>query len=83
MVWGKPHENGTQVQGKIYDLNFSTQQRDLTISQKNGEVILNLQCGQVQINKVTPQVLQTFEDANSQIDRMSMKNKSQELDMHA
>ncbi|MEA5606110.1 hypothetical protein, partial [Nostoc sp. UHCC 0252] len=69
MVWGKPNENGTQVQGKIYDLAFNTQQRDLTISQKNGEVILNLQSGQVQINKVTPQILQTFEDVNSQIDK--------------
>lgn len=82
MVWGKPHENGTQVQGKIYDLTFSTEHGNLTISQKNGEIILNLQSGKVQTNKLTPQILQTFEDANSQIDKMSMKNKSQELDMH-
>ncbi|WP_375506040.1 hypothetical protein [uncultured Nostoc sp.] len=82
MVWGKSNENGTQVQGKIYDLAFNTQQRDLTISQKNGEVILNLQSGQVQTNKLTPQILQTFEDANSQVDRMLMRNKSQELEMH-
>ncbi|MHC5853903.1 hypothetical protein [Nostoc sp.] len=82
MVWGKSDENGTQVQGKIYDLAFNTQQRNLTISQKNGEVILNLRSGKVQINKVTPQILQTFEDANSQIDKILAKNKSQELEMH-
>ncbi|MGF2037482.1 MAG: hypothetical protein RMZ43_019550 [Nostoc sp. CmiVER01] len=82
MVWGKSDENGTQIQGKIYDLTFSTQQRDLTISQKNGEVILNLQSGKVQTNKLTPQILQTFEDANSQIDKILAKNKSQELEMH-
>ncbi|QMS86484.1 hypothetical protein HUN01_02470 (plasmid) [Nostoc edaphicum CCNP1411] len=81
MVWGKSDENGTQVQGKIYDLAFNTQQRDLTISQKNGEVILNLQSGKVQTNKVTPQILQTFEDANSQIDKILAKNKSQELEI--
>ncbi len=82
MVWGKPNENGTQVLGKIYDLAFNTQQRNLTISQKNGEVILNLQSGQVQTNKLTPQILQTFEDANSQIDKILAENKSQELEMH-
>ncbi|WP_230967693.1 hypothetical protein [Nostoc commune] len=81
MVWGKPDESGTQVQGKIYDLAFNTQQRDLTISQKNGEVILKLQSGKVQTNKLTPQILQTFEDANSQIDKILEKNKSKELEI--
>ncbi|QFS52581.1 hypothetical protein [Nostoc sphaeroides] len=81
MVWGKSDENGTQFLGKIYDLAFNTQQRDLTILQKNGEVILNLQSGKVQTNKVTPQILQTFEDANSQIDKILAKNKSQELEI--
>ncbi|AUB43388.1 Ribonuclease HI (plasmid) [Nostoc flagelliforme CCNUN1] len=82
MVWGKSDGNGTQFIGKIYDLAFNTQQRDLTISQKNGEVILNLQSGRVQTNKLTPQILQTFEDANTQIDKILMKNKSQELEIH-
>ncbi|MBG1261228.1 hypothetical protein F8S20_19985, partial [Nostoc sp. BAE] len=74
MVWGKSNENGTQVLGKIYDLSFNTQQRDLTISQKNGEVILNLQSGQVQTNKLTPQILQIFEDVNTQIDKILAKS---------
>ncbi|MBD2730654.1 hypothetical protein H6G96_31135 [Nostoc sp. FACHB-892] len=82
MVWGKSNENGTQFLGKIYDLAFNTQQRDLTISQKNGEVILNLQSGKVVTNKVTPQILQTFEGANSEIDKILAKNKSQELEIH-
>ncbi|MCC5659123.1 hypothetical protein LC608_19505 [Nostoc sp. XA010] len=82
MAWGKSDENGTQVEGKIYDLAFNTQQRDLIISQKDGEVILNLQSGKVQTNKVTPQILQTFEDANSQIDKILEKNKSKELEIH-
>ncbi|MGJ5627934.1 hypothetical protein [Nostoc sp. CALU 1950] len=81
MVWGKPHENSTQVLGKIYDLAFNTQQRNLTISQKNGEVILNLQSGQVQTNKLTPQILQTFEDANSQIDKILAKSQTQQIDL--
>ena len=81
MVWGKSNENGTQVQGKIYDLAFNTQQRDLTISQKNGEVILNLQSGQVQTNKLTPQILQTFEDVNTQIDKILAKSQTQQIDL--
>ncbi|MCC5654349.1 hypothetical protein LC609_32130 [Nostoc sp. XA013] len=81
MVWGKPNENGTQVLGKIYDVTFSTQQRDLTISQKNGEIILNLQSGKVQTNKLTPQILQTFEDANSQIDKMGTRDQKQEVEL--
>ncbi|MHC5896804.1 hypothetical protein [Nostoc sp.] len=81
MVWGKSDENGTQVQGKIYDLAFNTEQRDLTISQKNGELILNLQSGQVQTNKLTPQILQTFEDANTQIDKILAKSQTQQIDL--
>ncbi|MBD2511172.1 hypothetical protein H6G91_28635 [Nostoc muscorum FACHB-395] len=81
MVWGKSDENGTQVEGKIYDLAFNTQQRDLTISQKNGEVILNLQSGKVQTNKLTPQILQTFEDANTQIDKILAKSQTQQIDI--
>ncbi len=81
MVWGKSNENGTQVLGKIYDLAFNTQQRDLTISQKNGEIILNLQSGKVQTNKVTPQILQTFEDANTQIDQILTKSQTQQMDL--
>ncbi|MBD2533841.1 hypothetical protein H6G97_31535 [Nostoc flagelliforme FACHB-838] len=81
MVWGKSNENGTQVIGKIYDLAFNTQQRDLTISQKNGEVILNLQSGQVQTNKLTPQILQTFEDVNTQIDKILVKSQTQQIDI--
>jgi hypothetical protein len=81
MVWGKSNENGTQVQGKIYDLAFNTQQRDLTISQKNGEVILNLQSGQVQTNQLTPEILQTFEDVNTQIDKILAKSQTQQIDL--
>ncbi|WP_375466854.1 hypothetical protein [uncultured Nostoc sp.] len=81
MVWGQSDENGTQVQGKIYDLAFNTQQRDLTISQKDGEVILNLQSGKVQTNKLTPQILQTFEDVNTQIDKILAKSQTQQVDL--
>ncbi|MFW9257577.1 hypothetical protein [Nostoc sp. CALU 546] len=81
MVWGKSNENGTQFQGKIYDLAFNTQQRDLIISQKDGEVILNLQSGKVQTNKLTPQILQTLEDANNQIDQILAKSQTQQIDL--
>ncbi|MEH1886905.1 hypothetical protein [Nostoc sp.] len=73
--------NTCQVLGKIYDLAFNIQQRDLTILQKNGEVILNLQSGQVQTNKLTPQILQTFEDVNTQIDKILAKSQTQQIDL--
>ncbi len=79
MVWGQSTEDGfTVVQGKVYDIAFNTELRYLMIAQKNGEVILNLQSGQVQTNKVTPQILQIFEEVNNQIDTILAKNKSQE-----
>ncbi|MHC5753844.1 MAG: hypothetical protein ACYTXF_25060 [Nostoc sp.] len=83
MAWGKSDENGTKVQGKIYDLAFNTQQRDLTIWHKSGEVILNLQSGRVQTNKLTPQILQTFEDANTQIDKILTKSQTQQVDLQS
>ncbi|WP_225912743.1 hypothetical protein [Nostoc flagelliforme] len=81
MVLGKSDENITQFLGKIYGITFNTQQRDLTILQKNGEIILNLQSGRVQTNKLTPQILQTFEDANTQIDRILTKSQTQQIDI--
>ena len=82
MVRGVTREDGfTQVQGKIYDITFNAQQRDLTISQKNGEVILNLESGKVQTNKVTPQILQTFEDVNTQIDKILAKSIGQDVEL--
>ncbi|MEH1819428.1 MAG: hypothetical protein V7L31_10180, partial [Nostoc sp.] len=81
MVWGKSDESGTQFQGKIYDLAFNTQHRNLTISQKNGKIILNLQSGKVQTNKLTPQILQTFEDVNTQIDKILAKSQIQQVDL--
>jgi hypothetical protein len=48
---------------------------------ENGEVILNLQSGRVQTNKLTPQILQTFEDANTQIDKILAKSQTQQIDL--
>ncbi|MBW4557896.1 MAG: hypothetical protein KME59_18545 [Trichormus sp. ATA11-4-KO1] len=82
MVWGKVEQDGsTQVQGKMYDLTFNAERKDLTIAHKNGEVILNLQSGKVQTNQVTPELLQTFEEVNSQIDQKEKKHKEQEAEI--
>jgi hypothetical protein len=80
MLKGVVTEDGfTQIQGKIYDLTFSTERKDLTITQKNGEIVLNLQSGQVETNKITPEVVQTFEQANSQIDKILAKSQEQDM----
>jgi hypothetical protein len=82
MLGGVAIEDGfTQVQGKMYDLTFNTDQRDLTIAQKNGEIIFSLESGKVQINRITPSVLQTFEQANNQIDRVLAKSRSQGMEI--
>ncbi|MDZ8264394.1 hypothetical protein, partial [Nostoc sp. ChiQUE01b] len=44
-------------------------------------IILNLQSGRVQTNKVTPQILQTFENANTQIDKILAKSQTQQIDL--
>jgi hypothetical protein len=75
---GQLEPDGTaRVSGKIYDLTLNTERRDLAISHKNGDVILDVQSGQVQISRVTPQVLQDFETANNKLDEILEKNQKQ------
>jgi len=75
---GQSADDGTaRVQGKVYDLMLNEEQKDLAIAHKNGEQILVVKSGQVQINKVTPQVLHSFESANSKLDEVLEKNQKQ------
>ncbi|MBD2615855.1 hypothetical protein H6G94_32180 [Nostoc punctiforme FACHB-252] len=60
----------TRVQGKIYDVSFHPEQRDWAIAHRSGEQILVVKSGQVQINKVTPEISQDFENANSKLDEV-------------
>ncbi|MEA5566673.1 hypothetical protein [Anabaena sp. UHCC 0399] len=90
-VLGQPGEDGfTCVRGKIYDLAFNPQTKDLAITysgaqliaQKDGEVILSVQLGKVQTNKVTPEILQVFEDANTQIDKNQAQFRERNREFH-
>ncbi|MBD2440570.1 hypothetical protein [Nostoc sp. FACHB-110] len=68
---GQPGDDGsTCVQGKVYDVSFHPERQDWAIAQKNGDVILSVQAGLVQINRISPQVLQDFEAANSKLDEV-------------
>jgi hypothetical protein len=70
-VWGQPEPDGTtRVQGKIYDVSFHPERKDLAVAHKNGDVILSVQSGGVEINRVTPEILQDFESANSKLDEV-------------
>jgi hypothetical protein len=83
MVLGKLKQDGfTEVKGKVYDLSFNTERKDLTIRERNGDVVLGVQSGKVQTNRVTPEILQTFEIVNSQIDKNYSKAKAQEIEIH-
>ncbi|UKP01200.1 hypothetical protein [Nostoc sp. UHCC 0870] len=82
-VLGQPGEDGfTCVRGKIYDLSFHAECKDLAIAQKDGEVILSVQSGKVQSNKVTPEILQAFEDANTQIDKNQAQFRAKNREFH-
>ncbi|MBD2480393.1 hypothetical protein H6G79_36240 [Anabaena sp. FACHB-83] len=71
---GQLGNDGTvRVTGKIYDLVLNSQQKDLAIAHKNGDVILRVQAGQVQVNNLTPEVLRDFETANSKLDEVLAK----------
>ncbi|MBD2472149.1 hypothetical protein [Nostoc sp. FACHB-145] len=64
------------VQGKIYDVSFHPERKDWVIAHKNGEQILVVKSQQVQINKVTPEILHSFESTNSKLDEV-LENKKQ------
>lgn len=68
---GQPGDDGTTcVQGKIYDVSFHPQRQDWAIAHRSGDVILDVQSGRVQINRLTPEILHSFESANSKLDEV-------------
>ncbi|MBD2616231.1 hypothetical protein H6G94_34155 [Nostoc punctiforme FACHB-252] len=68
---GQPGDDGTTcVQGKIYDVSFNPERQDWAIAHRSGDIILSVQSGKVQINKLTPEILQNFENANSKLDEV-------------
>ncbi|MEH2003141.1 MAG: hypothetical protein V7L00_31180 [Nostoc sp.] len=83
MVLGQSRQDGfTEVKGKIYDLSFNTERKDLTIQQKNGDVVLGVQSGKVHTSRVTPEILQTFEGANSLLDKTYSSSPSQSIEIN-
>ncbi|YAF99163.1 MAG: hypothetical protein AB3A66_27195 (plasmid) [Nodularia sp. CChRGM 3473] len=80
-VMGKPGADGsTHVQGKMYDLTFNAERKDLTIAHKNGEVILNLQSGKVQANQVSPEIVAYFDKANASLDESLKKSQNNQIE---
>ncbi|MBD6620141.1 hypothetical protein FNW02_31205 [Komarekiella sp. 'clone 1'] len=70
-ILGESTSDGSfQVKGKIYDIFLNPERKDLIISQKNGDVVLSVQSGKVQTNKVSPDIIQTFEQANAKVDQL-------------
>lgn len=81
-VLGQPGEGGSiLVLGKTYDIFLNPSQKDLTISHKNGDVILEIQSSQLQTNQVSSEVIKTFEDINSKIDTALFQVKSEYIEM--
>jgi hypothetical protein len=75
-VLGEQKSDGShQVNGKVYDILFDSDRKNLTVSNKNGDIILGVQSGKVQSNKVTPAVIQAFEQANTKVDQALLKAK--------
>ncbi|MHC5597366.1 MAG: hypothetical protein ACYTXC_15735 [Nostoc sp.] len=83
MLLGQSRQDGfTEVKDKVYDLSFNTERKDLTIQQKNGDVVLGVQSGKVHTSRVTPEILQTFEGANSLLDKTYSSYKAQSREIH-
>ncbi|MBE9209449.1 hypothetical protein IQ244_23715 [Nostoc sp. LEGE 06077] len=75
---GQLGNDGTvRVTGKIYDLALNFESKNLAIAHKNGEQFLVVKSGQVQVNKLTPEVLRDFETANSKLDEVIERNQKQ------
>ncbi|BBD63397.1 hypothetical protein NIES2109_62470 (plasmid) [Nostoc sp. HK-01] len=73
---GQREEDGTtRVNGKLYDLVLNSQNKDLALAHKNGDVILSVQSQQVQVNKLTPEIVQQFESANNKLDEVLESKK--------
>jgi hypothetical protein len=76
-VLGEQKDDGShQVSVKVYDILFDSDRKDLTVSNKNGDIILGVQSGKVQSNKVTPAVIQAFEQANTKVDQLLSRARS-------
>ncbi|MBE9037608.1 hypothetical protein [aff. Roholtiella sp. LEGE 12411] len=70
-ILGESTSDGSfQVKGKIYDIFLNPERKDLIISQKNGDVVLGIQSGKIKTNKVSPDIIQTFEQANAKVDQL-------------
>lgn len=77
-ILGTPKQDGGLiVQGKEYSISINNSRKDLTIFQKNGTVLLDIQSGQVKNNQVSTEVLDMFEKINNSINKSlaSVKNE--------
>ncbi|MDF5733404.1 MAG: hypothetical protein PUP92_36860, partial [Rhizonema sp. PD38] len=77
-VMGKPGQGGyTEVSGKTYEVSFNPSSKHLTVFKKDGGVILNIKKGQLQTNKVSPDVIKNFEDTNVKLDEILSRKKAE------
>ncbi|OWY69036.1 hypothetical protein B7486_23385 [cyanobacterium TDX16] len=60
--------NSLQAIGKHYDVLLDSQTQNLSISDKNGNKILDIQQGKIRQQQLTPEVINYFKVANIQID---------------
>ncbi|MBD2309705.1 hypothetical protein H6G17_30245, partial [Chroococcidiopsis sp. FACHB-1243] len=70
--------NSLQAIGKHYDVLLDSQKQNLSISDKNGNKILDIQQGKIHQQQLTPEVINYFKVANIQIDS-AIKNVQKNL----
>lgn len=70
--------NSLQAIGKHYDVLLDSQTQNLSISDKNGNKILDIQQGKIHQQQLTPEVINYFKVANIQIDS-AIKNVQKNL----
>lgn len=80
-VIGKAANNGyTYLEGKAYDIAYNSTKKDLTISNKTGEVVLGIQSGKIHINQVSPEIVADFDRANANLDESLKKSQNNQIE---
>jgi hypothetical protein len=68
-VLGTPKNDGScEVKTKIYDFFLNVKEKDLLISEKNGNTVLAIKSAKVEVNNLTTEVTRELEKINSKID---------------
>jgi hypothetical protein len=74
-------EGWTEVSVQNYDALVNAKTNDLKISDKNQQVVLNIQSGKIKVNSLSLEAINTFENVNQRIDEMILQTQLAGVDI--